>query len=271
MFKKVLFAVVLVLLLLVGVVATRPAEFHVERSITMAAAPADAYAIVSDFRQWSRFSPWAKLDPNQVETHSGSAHGKGAVYAWKGNSDAGEGRMTITGVKPNQSVTIKLEFIKPFAATNTVTFSFKAVDEARTSVTWAMEGTNDFMGKAFSLIVDMDAMVGKDFAAGLADLAKAAEADVLARRAAAAPTEVPVVPAEADAQAGEDALAAETTDGVVDEAGDAEGSGALAAQPQAEPAVDGPSEGDPDLAAAPDAPSELAPDEEPAAVAAPTE
>lgn len=256
MVKKLLLAVVAILLLLVGVVATRPAEFHVERVATIAASPADLYAVVSDFRQWPRFSPWAKLDPNQQETHSGSPSGKGAGYAWKGNSDVGEGRMTITDVKPNESITIKLEFLVPFPATNTTTFTFKATDDGRTTVTWAMDGTNGFMGKAFGLIVDMDTMVGKDFAGGLADLGKSVEAEVQARKAAAVPAAAPAAPAEDEAQPTDGAIAEE----VGAEAGaPAPSDDALAAQPA--DAV--PAEADPD-----GAPAAVAPDE---AVAAPTE
>ncbi|HSJ96170.1 MAG TPA: hypothetical protein VLC53_03805 [Myxococcota bacterium] len=42
-----------------------------------------------------------------------------------------------------------------------------------------MEGSNGFLGKAISLVMDMDAMVGGDFEQGLADLDAAARADTL--------------------------------------------------------------------------------------------
>jgi len=81
----------------------------------------------------------------------------------------GEGRMTIEESKANELVRIKLEFIKPWQATNSTTFTFSPVAEG-TSVTWKMEGQNDFMGKAFSLFMDMDGMIGKDFEKGLATI-----------------------------------------------------------------------------------------------------
>ena len=40
-----------------------------------------------------------------------------------------------------------------------------------------MSGTNDFMGKAFSLVMNMDKSVGADFEKGLASLKTLAEAD----------------------------------------------------------------------------------------------
>jgi hypothetical protein len=44
-----------------------------------------------------------------------------------------------------------------------------------TKVTWAMDGTNDLMGKAASLSVDMDKLLGADFERGLASLKTVAE------------------------------------------------------------------------------------------------
>jgi hypothetical protein len=71
--------------------------------------------------------------------------------------------------RPAQSVTIRLEFLKPFAATNTAQFDF-APTGSGTKVTWAMNGHNNVMAKAFSAFMDMDKMVGADFKKGLASL-----------------------------------------------------------------------------------------------------
>jgi len=37
-------------------------------------------------------------------------------------------------------------------------------------VTWSMFGENGFLAKAFGLVMDMDQMLGAQFAKGLADL-----------------------------------------------------------------------------------------------------
>ena len=46
-----------------------------------------------------------------------------------------------------------------------------------TRVSWIMEGKNGFVPKAFSLLMNMDKMVGKDFEEGLANLNTAAQAE----------------------------------------------------------------------------------------------
>src|SRR5688572_23872990 len=186
MLKKILIGVAAAFLLLVIVIATRPAEFRIERSTAISAPPEVVFAQVNDFRAWPAWSPWEKLDPGMKRTHSGAPSGVGAKYAWTGNDDVGEGRMTIEKSDPGKEVVIKLEFLEPFEASNTTTFTFTP-NSSGTKVNWAMEGNNNFMGKMFSLFMDMDEMVGKDFEKGLAGMKTAAEATPKANAANAAP------------------------------------------------------------------------------------
>lgn len=82
--------------------------------------------------------------------------------------------MTITESHPSQNIKIDLEFIKPFAAKNVTEFIFKPDGEA-TGVTWTMSGKNNFIAKAFCLVMNMDKMVGGDFEKGLAQMKNAVE------------------------------------------------------------------------------------------------
>ena len=109
----------------VVVVALQPSAFRIERSASMAAPAPAAFAQVNDFQNWRTWSPWEKLDPALKRSYDGPKAGAGAVYAWQGNKDVGEGRMTILESRPGELVRIRLEFFKPFAATNTAEFSFK--------------------------------------------------------------------------------------------------------------------------------------------------
>jgi hypothetical protein len=185
MLKKLLLGLVVVLVAFCGFVATRPSTYVVQRTATLKASPDIAFAAVNDFHRWAEWSPWDKLDPRQKTTFEGAASGTGAIYGWSGNDDVGEGRMTIEESKANELVRIKLEFIRPFASTSTTSFLFAPAAEG-VSVTWKMEGNNDFVGKAFSVFMDMDAMLGKDFDKGLADLGKVAEAEARKRSEAEA-------------------------------------------------------------------------------------
>lgn len=175
MLKKLLIAVTLVVVALIVFVALQPAEFRVTHSTTIAAPVATVFDQVNDFHKWDGWSPWAKLDPNMIKNYDGAPAGVGAIYSWSGNDQVGAGRMTITESRANEQIGIKLEFTKPFAATNRTEFSFRPAAE-KTQVTWSMSGTNNFMAKAFSLFMNMDKMVGGDFEKGLAKLKSNSEA-----------------------------------------------------------------------------------------------
>jgi hypothetical protein len=166
MILKILIGLAVVIGLLAAFVATRPAEFSVARSATFAAPAPAVFAQVNELKKWEAWSPWAKKDPNAKSTYAGPAAGKDASMSWAGNNDVGEGRMTIMESRPDELVRFKLEFFKPFAATNEATFAFKP-EGGGTSVTWTMTGTNNFIGKAMCLFFDMDRMVGGDFEKGL--------------------------------------------------------------------------------------------------------
>jgi uncharacterized protein YndB with AHSA1/START domain len=165
-------AVIIVLFLIVA--ATRPSEFQVTRSATIAAPPAVVFPHVNDLHKWEAWSPWAKLDPNAKQTYEGPPAGPGAALSWAGNNKVGEGRMEIIESRPTELVRFKLDFLKPMKATNTAEFTFKPEGNG-TLVTWAMSGKNNFVGKVFGLIVNCDKMIGGQFEKGLSQMKAIAE------------------------------------------------------------------------------------------------
>jgi uncharacterized protein YndB with AHSA1/START domain len=169
MLKKIGIVLVLIVAGFAAFVATRPADYRITRSRTVAAPPEAVFAFINDFHNWGQWSPWEKLDPAMKKEFSGPPAGTGSSYYWVGNNQVGEGRMTITDSRPPQSVAIRLEFLKPFAATNAVQLEL-APSGSGTNVTWSMSGHNNFIAKAFTAFMDMDKMVGSDFERGLANL-----------------------------------------------------------------------------------------------------
>jgi len=169
MLLNALIVIGLILVGLIVLIAARPAGFRLTRSATVSASPAAVFAEVNDFHRWEHWSPWAKLDPAMQTTLEGPPAGVGAIYSWTGNSKVGAGRMTLTESRPGELIRICLEFLKPFAATNTTEFTFQASGD-RTLVTWSMAGRNNFLAKAFGLFVNVERMVGADFEKGLAQL-----------------------------------------------------------------------------------------------------
>jgi hypothetical protein len=183
MVLKIVIGIVVVIVLLALFVATRPGTFHVERSVTIAAPAEAAFDRVNDLRAWSAWSAYEKKDPQMKRTFGEKTAGPGATYAWAGDKNVGSGRMTIERSERPSVVDIKLEFFKPFEGTNAATFTFTPAPGG-TRVTWAMDGRKNFVTKGVCLFMDMDKMIGTDFAAGLAALKAQAEADQGAAAAA---------------------------------------------------------------------------------------
>ena len=168
MFKIILLIVIVALAAVLGFATTRPDVFRVERSASIKAAPEKIFPLIADFHQWGAWSLWEKMDPAMQRTFSGAASGKGAVYAWEGNSKVGAGRMEITDTVPSK-ITIQLDFIKPFEGHNIAEFTLTPNGDT-TNVTWAMHGPASFISKLIGLFCNMDKMIGKDFETGLANL-----------------------------------------------------------------------------------------------------
>jgi Polyketide cyclase / dehydrase and lipid transport len=176
MLHIILVAIAVIVVLFLIIVALQPSDFRVSRSAKLAAPPEKIFPQVNELRNWEAWSPWAKLDPNCKITYSGPPAGMDAGYAWAGNKKVGEGRLTITESKPSQFVRLRLEFLKPFKATNTAEFMFRP-EGNQTVVTWNMFGNNNFIFKAFALFMNCDKMIGGDFEKGLTAMKTIAEAD----------------------------------------------------------------------------------------------
>jgi hypothetical protein len=175
MLKKILIALVAIVVVFVGLVAMQPSDFRVARTASMSAPASAVFAQVNDLHKWEAWSPWAKLDPAAKNTFEGPPAGTGATFSWAGNNQVGEGRMTITESRPDELIRFNLEFFKPMAGTSTAEFTFKPEGD-QTAVTWSMVGKNNFIAKAMCLFMNMDKMVGGQFEKGLAAMKSIVEA-----------------------------------------------------------------------------------------------
>jgi len=179
MLKKILLSLATVIVVFLAYAATRPADYHVERSAILAASPAVLFAQVNDHHKFNTWNPFMKLDPNVKNTFSGPASGVGATCSWDGNSNIGAGSATIVESKPNELVRMRMDWKRPMEGTGTVDFTFKPAGD-KTVVTWAMYGKNNYFAKVVSIFLNCDKMCGPPFEQGLADLGKVAASSATA-------------------------------------------------------------------------------------------
>jgi hypothetical protein len=156
MIAAILISLGSIIAIVLVIVAMQPPTFRITRSTAIAAPSSIVFQKVNNLQEWNAWSPWAQLDPSMKQTYDGPPQGIDAICSW------------------NELVRLKLEFFKPFKATNTAEFSL--TDQAnQTLVTWSMTGQKNFPAKAFHLIMNMDKMLGSDFEKGLSKLKSISE------------------------------------------------------------------------------------------------
>lgn len=154
--------------------ATKPDSYTVSRSQVINAPAEQLYAIINAPREFERWSPYQARDPQLKNTYSGPASGVGARVEFAGNKHVDEGTVEIVGSTAPSEVKMRLTMVRPFSARNDVTYSLKP-DAGGTEVTWAMHAKAPYLVKVMSVFMDMDKMIGGDFADGLARLKALAE------------------------------------------------------------------------------------------------
>lgn len=152
MFKTITIVVVVLIAAVLIYAATKPDTFRVQRAASIKAPPEKIFALINDFNSWGAWSPWEKKDPAMKRTLAAVASGKGAVYAWEGNREVGQGRMEIMESSPPSKIAIQLDFVKPFETHNVVDFTLQPKGDA-TNVTWTMDGPSPYVSKLMGVFL----------------------------------------------------------------------------------------------------------------------
>ncbi len=173
MLKLIFGAVALAIAAVLIFAATKADTFTIQRSQLIQAPPAKIYPLMSDLKAFNTWNPFLAQDPASKLTYGPITAGKGAVYNWVGDK-SGAGRMEIADVVEPSKVMVKLDFTKPMESQNTVEFLLEPQGSA-TNVTWVMRGPAPYINKVMTVFMDMDKMVGSEFAKGLSSLKALAE------------------------------------------------------------------------------------------------
>jgi len=177
-FLKYLFFLILIAAIgAIIYVAVQPNTYEFNRSRVIKAPASMLYNKVNDYKAWSDFSPWLEQEPEATLTYGDKTKGVDGNYAWSGEI-LGEGNMKTTAVEPNKSIAQDINFIKPFEASSKINWTFESAPEG-TKVTWAMDGKQDFMTKAFTAFMGpIEKTTGPDFERGLFKLDSISQQDM---------------------------------------------------------------------------------------------
>lgn len=207
--KKLIIALIVILVVLAGIGFMLPSAYKVERSVSVSAPAEVVFEQVNDLKKNEAWSPWMKNDPSLKVSYSGPEAGVGATSSWT-SEHSGNGSQTIKESVPNQSITTYLDFGSMGNAQGIWTF---AQEGEGTKVTQAMVGDAGKNPYKHLMNLAMDKMIGKYFEQGLSALKTVSEkqaADAKAAQAAqqAAAQQLAAQQAAATAAAEQAALAA---------------------------------------------------------------
>ena len=175
MIKKILLVVVALIILAVAVIAVAaivtPTECRVEREITINRPKADVFDYVKKIKHQNTWGPWFKKDPAMKQEFRGNDGFVGFVSAWKSeNADVGAGEQEIVRVVEGERVDTQLRFMQPMESTADAHLVTEATGPGTTKVKWGFTTSMARPMNVMMLVVDMDALIGKDFQEGLDNL-----------------------------------------------------------------------------------------------------
>lgn len=163
------FGVILLAIAVVGVII--PNKVNVKRSIEIKGTPEQIHDYVNNLEQWSKWGPWASMDPSMKTTIGEIKSGVGASQSWQG--EGGNGSLTITSSSIEKGIVYDMLFEgDPGVYQAGLTYQPQG-DTVR--VTWYMTGEMKpiIIGNYFSLL--MDSLVGDSFEQGLNTLKRTVE------------------------------------------------------------------------------------------------
>ena len=166
--KRLLAAILILVIALVAVSYLLPRDIKVARSIEINAPASEVFAQVNGLKAGADWSPWLKRDPDVQLTYSGPDTGVGSKLEWTSeHPQVGSGKQEIVESIENEKVLTALDF----GDMGTATAAFILIENnGVTTITWDMEtdmGMNP-IGRYMGLM--MDKWVGADYEKGLANL-----------------------------------------------------------------------------------------------------
>ncbi len=168
------------LVLVVALVATffivaqfLPEETNISRNIIINKPVGIPFAQIGVFAEWYDWAVWDLNDPKMTRTDDGNGMKIGHHREWNSASQGGNGAQTITGIEPNQKIT--MDFMMEGQGTSVETFDFVAKDSTTTELTWTMHTEHkSAMERIFGYFF-FEKLLGPDFEQSLKNLKEKCE------------------------------------------------------------------------------------------------
>lgn len=168
--KSILLVIVVLIVLVLIVALFVKKDMGAEREITINKPKQEVFEYVKLLKNQNNFSKWASMDPGMKKEFRGNDGTVGFVSAWESdNSEVGKGEQEITKIAADR-IDYEIRFIKPFKSVATSYMTTEEGTGNQTKVKWGFAGKMNYPLNIMSLFMNMDKMIGDDFAVGLSNL-----------------------------------------------------------------------------------------------------
>lgn len=169
--KKIIYAILALIVLALIAAFFMPKDYAVERDITINKPIDSVFNYVKYLKNQNEFSVWANIDPNMKSTFTGTDGAVGAISAWESKvKEVGIGEQEITKINEGKRLDFEIRFKEPMNDTAMGFMSTEMVSENQTKVKWGINGIIPYPINLMLPFMKMDQMIGNDLQKGLENL-----------------------------------------------------------------------------------------------------
>lgn len=147
--------------------------YSITRDIVVEKSVTDVFNYIKLAKNQDFYNKWVMVDPNMKKDFRGTDGTVGFVYAWNGNSQAGEGELEIKTIIEGVKVEQEIRFVRPFKAVSAGAMATEAVSNG-TKVSWSFSSEMKYPMNIM-LLLNLEKMLEKDLDISLTNLKKILE------------------------------------------------------------------------------------------------
>ncbi len=167
--KKILIGLAILIALILVVALFIKKDYILEREIVINKPTQEVYDYVKYLKNQDNYSSWNMIDPTMTHSYQGTDGTVGFISAWE-SKKMGNGEQEIKQLTDGARVDTELRFKGAFASVAPVYMTTVSVSDTQTKVKWGMTGHMAYPMNFMRVFMDMDKIIGNEYAKGLSNL-----------------------------------------------------------------------------------------------------
>ncbi len=145
----------------------------VKREIIINAPCDKVFNYIRFLKNQDEFNKHAQAGEEREKEYKGTDGTVGFIYAWKGDSKAGQGEKEIRNIIEGKKIESEIRFVKPMKTSATIIMETESISDNQTKVSWSNAGVLNYPVNIF--IPMMEKKLPKEMDTSLQNLKKILE------------------------------------------------------------------------------------------------